>query len=160
MSSVVRFLPPACAVAVFSALAVASPAAAAPDERLPNDVVPLHYVLGLHPHADTLKFEADVSIDIDVRVTTRDVVLNAVGLDFDAVTVDGKLPAQVTLDATLERASLHVAAPLEPGAHRLAIRYHGLIQRGTRGFFAWDYESRGGKGRPLPPNSAPPGAEN
>ena len=124
-------------------------------ERLPTDVVPRHYDLALHPNADKLNFTAQVTIDLDVLTAVPEFVLNSKHLVFDSVSLDARTEASVTFDEKLERATLRFPSPVPSGPHELTIVYHGLITRGTLGFFAMDYESASGKRRTLATNFEP-----
>ena len=64
-------------------------------EVLPDTVVPTHYDLALAPDARALTFRGKVTIAITVRAATADVVLNAVGLAFEHVRVDGGVRARI-----------------------------------------------------------------
>lgn len=141
-------------------LAVDSSSLAAPlpdgsQGMLPTDVVPTHYDLSLVPDAEALTFTGKVGAAIDVKAATSNVVLNAVGLTFDHVALDGNRSATVTLDPARGRATLHFATPLATGSHRLDIAYHGKIGRSTLGFFAMDYATPAGKRRTLATNFEP-----
>ena len=123
-------------------------------EVLPDKVVPTHYDLTLSPDAAALTFRGKVTIAIDVRAATPDVLLNAVGLVFEHASADGT-DAVVTLNGKLGRAKLHFGAPLAKGHHELSIDYTGKISRMTLGFFAMDYSSPAGKRRTLATNFEP-----
>jgi aminopeptidase N len=133
------------------------PAAAAP-QLLPDDVVPLHYNLSVMPDASAMTWQGKVVIAIVARRPTSDVVLNAEGLAFDQVALDGTRSATTTFDAALGRATLHFAASIAPGPHMLAIDYHGKIGRETLGFFAMDYQTPAGPQRTLGTNFEPASA--
>ena len=127
-------------------------------ERLPTSVVPTHYDLALHPNADKLIFTAQLMIDLNVVTAVPEFVLNAKDLAFDSVSLDANTQANVTLDEKLEQATLRFPSVIVPGPHKLAITYHGVITRGTLGFFAMDYESASGKRRTLATNFEPSSA--
>jgi len=126
---------------------------------LPADVVPLHYDLHIIPDARALTFRGEEMVQITAVRATRQVVLNAKGLSFDDVTIDGKAVKAVTLDDKLGQASFALAAPLAAGAHTLAIRYHAPIKTGsTLGFFAMDYGPADARKRTLATNFEPAAA--
>ena len=138
----------------FAGLAVASPDSAQ-REVLPDTVVPSHYDLALSPDAQALTFSGKVAITVDVRVSTRDVVLNAVDLTLAHAGVDGGPDAGVTLENKTGRATLRFLAPLSKGQHVLTIAYTGKIGRTTSGFFAMDYTGPNGPRRTLATNFEP-----
>jgi aminopeptidase N len=138
--------------------AVATSATAQDRQVLPTQISPTHYDLSLHPDAEHLTFSGIVTIDLRANGSTPQVVLNAKGLTFDRVSLDGADAVTIRLDAALDRATLRFARPVAPGAHKLAIAYHGAINRGTFGFFAMDYDTTAGKRRTLATNFEPAGA--
>jgi aminopeptidase N len=132
-----------------------APLANTAGERLPAGVVPAHYDLALHPDADKLTFTGQVTVELRVVTPAAEFVLNSKGLVLDSVSLDAHTQAAVTLDDKLERATLRFPSPVAAGPHKLTIRYHGPITRGTLGFFAMDYESAAGKRRTLATNFEP-----
>jgi len=157
MSSTRRRRP---AIAALFALAlVHSPGLRAQDRQvLPDGVLPLHYDVLLSPDAEALTFRGAVGIDLDVRAATSEVILNAEGLDFDRVALDGSAPESVSFEESIGRARLRFSRPVAPGRHRLEIAYHGAIGRSTFGFFAMDYRTKNGPRRTLATNIEPAGA--
>jgi aminopeptidase N len=137
------------------------PALAAPDtpaevrEVLPSTLVPAHYELMLVPDAEALRFKGRVQITGNVLSRSNKIVLNAKGLVFDEVRLDGGRAGTVALDDKLGRAAITFAAPVAPGQHTLSIAYHGPITKATVGFFAMDYNSPSGKQRTLATNFEP-----
>ena len=124
-------------------------------EVLPDTVVPTHYDLTVSPDAEALIFHGSVAITVEVYASTPVVTLNASGLTFDHVTIDGSSDAIVTTDEKLGRATLNLNAPVPPGSHILSIEYHGKISRTTTGFFAMNYSSPDGPRRTLATNFEP-----
>ncbi len=140
-------------------LSVAATVEAAERQVLPDTVTPSHYDLHVMPDAAALTFKAEETIAIDVHAATPTITLNAEDLVFDSVALDGKTAAGIALDKGLGRATFTFAAPVAPGAHTLAIRYHAVIPTGsTIGFFAMDYDSPTGKKRTLATNFEPAAA--
>lgn len=127
-------------------------------EVLPDSVVPIHYDLALSPDADTLIFSGTVSITVEVKAATSDIVLNADGLVLDHRTIDGEEDVSVAMDEKLGRATLHWKAAITKGRHVLQIKYHGKIGRNTLGFFAMDYATAAGPRRTLATNFEPAAA--
>jgi aminopeptidase N len=135
--------------------AAAKPPIGEQREVLPATVIPTHYELALVPDAKALTFSGIVGISISVKSSTHDIVLNALELSIDRATVDGGQPGRVTLSPGLGRATLHFAAPVSIGEHKLQIAYHGKIGRTTLGFFAMDYMTPTGSRRTLATNFEP-----
>jgi len=144
--------------AAFVCLMACTAMAHAEPEVLPASVVPLHYDLALVPDAKAMTFRGNVAIALDVKAATNDVVLNADSLAFDRVTLDGNKIGTPGYDDKLGRATLHFANSIAPGAHTLAIAYHGKIGTTTLGFFAMDYTTPQGPRRTLATNFEPASA--
>jgi aminopeptidase N len=147
--------------ALFASLFALGPAAAAEQparQVLSATVGPVHYDLSLVPNAEALTFTGNEAIQIEVSAPTQDIVLNAVGLDFDSVSLDGHKAEDVVPDATLGQVTLRFASSISAGSHRLAIAYHGKIRLQTLGFFAMDYDTPQGKRRTLATNFEPAAA--
>jgi aminopeptidase N len=119
--------------------------------KLPKDVRPLAYRIHLAPDLDKLTFVGDEQVDIDVAKPTDTVILNAVGLDFRKVALQGEDGAQadVTVDDKRQTASLHFPHALVSGRHTLAIAYSGKISAQPAGIYYADYDAPGGRKRML-----------
>jgi aminopeptidase N len=143
-----------CAAVGFVASA---PAFAAP-QLLPDDVVPVRYDLSVAPDLQALTWKGTVTIAIDVKHPTTDIVLNAEDLTFDRVSLDTSRDGTASLDPQLGRATLHFDQPVAAGPHILSIAYRGNIGRETLGFFAMDYQTPKGPGRTLATNFEPASA--
>ena len=135
-----------------------APAGAAVRETLPSTVVPVHYDLALVPDAEALTFRGQVTITVLVKSPVKDIPLNAQGLTFDYVTLDGSGGVTATADQKLGREILHTDRPVTVGQHVIAIAYHGKIGRATLGFFAMDYVGPDGPRRTLATNFEPSAA--
>jgi len=143
---------------IFLALASLSGAQAAERETLPDAIVPLHYDLALVPNAQALTFSGQVAITVVAKSAVKDISLNAEGLTFDRVTIDGNGGVTATADQKLGRETLHAGKPVTVGQHVIAIAYHGKIGRSTLGFFAMDYAGPTGPRRTLATNFEPAAA--
>ena len=121
-----------CGAAV---LAAASPAAG---DRLPSDVVPLHYQLIVTPDAATATFDGDVTIDLRVDKPTAQITMHAVGLDTywsELTQPGGRLVfPTVTADPAAQTMTFTLAARLLPGTYKLHVRYGGRLSSDGRGF--------------------------
>jgi hypothetical protein len=122
---------------------------------LPRTFVPSRYELSLIPNAQALTFKGKVQITGEAPTGGRQMVVNAKGLVFDEVRLDGQPGGAVALDDKLGRAAITFPAAFAPGRHTLAIAYHGPITKGTVGFFAMDYDTPSGKSRTLATNFEP-----
>jgi aminopeptidase N len=127
-------------------------------EVLPDTVTPTHYDLALSPDAEALTFRGTVAITVNVKSPVQDIVLNADGLDFDRVTIDGGDSVMAEADQKLGRETLHADQLIAVGRHVVTIEYHGKIGRSTLGFFAMDYTGPDGLRRTLATNFEPAAA--
>src|SRR5262245_55200013 len=103
------------ALAAMVALALASAGASAETSfsfdatpgKLPKSVVPTHYAIELAPNLEALSIAGSEVVDIDVREAVARVVLSAVNMEISQASIDdGGKPAQVSLDAAAETATL------------------------------------------------------
>jgi aminopeptidase N len=133
--------------------ALACPAIAAPASvripgqvttELPRDVRPTHYDVTLNPHPAGMRFDGEVTIDIDVLKAVDSVTLNAVDLQFRKASLVAKpgtraAPLQVSVDSKAQTASFRAARAIAPGHYRLKLAYDGKINSQAFGLFALDY---------------------
>jgi puromycin-sensitive aminopeptidase len=106
--------------------------------RLPNNVVPNRYDVTLRPDLDNATFAGDVTIRLDVQQASDTIVLNAIELDIEHVSVDDQV-ATWMLDADTERLIITVAKPLTRPSAKLFIRYTGVLNDKLRGFYRSTY---------------------
>jgi len=112
--------------------------------ELPRDVRPSHYDITLNPHPAGMRFDGEVTIDIDVLKAVGSVTLNAVDLQFRNASLVAKpgtpaAPLQVSVDSKAQTASFHAAHAIAPGHYRLKLAYEGKINSQAFGLFALDY---------------------
>jgi aminopeptidase N len=122
-------------VALLLATLVTTPALA---QRLPGTVVPDHYDLTLKIDLANERFTGLETIRVRVTRPTSRVVLNALDLRFDDVTIDAAAASQeagVSINPHDETATLTVAQPLPAGPAEIRIRYAGVFNGQLRGFY-------------------------
>jgi puromycin-sensitive aminopeptidase len=108
------------------------------DYRLPRDVFPRRYDLEIAPDLDAGTFEGKVTATIDLVRTRQSLVLNAEELVLEEVRVEAagrELPGTVKDLPELQQVVLEFPEELQPGTHRLTIRYHGRLAQDLRGFY-------------------------
>jgi aminopeptidase N len=128
--------------------ASAPPSGTAERVVLPDDVVPLRYDIEIQPDASKLSFRGSVQTRIDVKRATSTIRLNAIDLAIDRVVVAGQRAAPLwSEDSELQRVTLALAEPLQPGQYTLSIDYHGRIYEHPTGLFALDYDATNGTGK-------------
>jgi len=127
--------------------AVSSTATPASDPyRLGDDVLPRHYDVELTPDLDAATFRGTVTIRAEVVVPTATVVLNAVELGIESVTIDGA-DAAWELDEATERLTLISAEPMPAGEVSITIAFTGILNDKLRGFYRSTFVDDGGTER-------------
>jgi aminopeptidase N len=108
-------------------------------QRLPSDVVPLHYQLTLHLDVPSRTFSGDLTIDLRVDQPTSRIVMNAVDLDVrDALVTlppDRTLRPDVSADAGLQTVTFALPTRLPSGTLKLHVDYDGRLDTAMRGLF-------------------------
>ncbi len=119
-------------------------------ETLPDDVRPIIYDLRLAPNLDARTFEGAVSVTLDVRRATANIVLNAAELKITDASVEQDGIVQPVLvvgeDVELERATLAIGKPLVPDLPAtLRMKFAGTLNDRLNGFYVSEYEVNGEK---------------
>ena len=139
--------------ASLSAQPAAAPAAAEVTTQLPRTARPSHYTVEVTPHAEQMRFDGKVRIDLEVLAATDRIVLQAADMSFAHATLvpaKGKpLAATVSVDADGQTATFAFAKPLAPGRYVLSTDYSGKINTQANGLFALDYATPDGQKRAL-----------
>lgn len=108
------------------------------DFRLPASVTPKAYHLALEPDLEKLAFKGEVTIDLEVRAATRQIVLHAAHLDIASATLGGE-PLEIRLEPAHERVILAARSPIPAGAASVNLRFSGAISEEMRGFYRSSY---------------------
>lgn len=113
---------------------------------LPSSVVPVNYDVQLRPDFQKFTFDGIVNIQIEIRETTREIVLHAADLNIMssevALCCDGSssvTPVELHLDRELETATLVFADDLPVGNALLSIPYFGVLNDKMVGFYRSKY---------------------
>jgi puromycin-sensitive aminopeptidase len=107
-------------------------------QRLPATVTPVHYDITVAPRLADATFGGNVKIGVRLAAPSSTIVLNAAEIKFGAssITAGGrKQPAEVTLDAAKEQATLKFATPVPAGDAELEIAYEGILNDDLRGLY-------------------------
>jgi len=116
--------------------------------KLPKSVVPTRYAVELAPDLQSLSIAGSEVVDVDVREGVARVVLSAVNIEITEASLDGGAkPAQVSLDAAAETATLDFGSVIAPGAHKLRLAFTAKINSFGRGLFFVDYPTEAGTKR-------------
>ena len=122
--------------AVLSFLALTISIATA--QRLPEIARPDNYKLTFTPDLDNAKFAGDETISVRVLKPTSKIVLNAVDIDFQEVTIlsgGAQQKATVTPEKEQEMVVLSVEKPLSDGPATIHIKYSGILNDEMRGLY-------------------------
>jgi puromycin-sensitive aminopeptidase len=107
--------------------------------RLPTTVLPKAYRLRVEPDLASATFTGTAEIDVAVTEATNVIVLNSIELELGVPVLRGPdgsaAKGEVTLDETLERATLTFPDVQPPGAYVLAIEFAGKLNDELRGFY-------------------------
>lgn len=107
-------------------------------QRLPPTVVPQRYVLKLTPEFADATFSGDETIEVRLLQPTSTVVLNALDLEFQEVTITSggiTQKADATFQSARETVVLTVPKRLPSGVASIHIRFSGVLNDKLRGFY-------------------------
>ena len=107
-------------------------------QRLPDAVAPEHYQLRFTPDLAQATFAGDETIEVKVLHPVSSITLNAAEIRFQEVAITSagvSQPAQVSLDAKSEMATLAVGKVLAAGPAKIHIVFAGQLNDKLRGFY-------------------------
>jgi len=108
------------------------------DFRLPATALPRTYRLTLEPDLEALTFKGEVSIDLDVKTATTQIVMHSVGLQI-AEARSGAERIEFRTDEAKERLTLVSPKPFGVGPAMISLRFSGKISEEMRGFYRSRY---------------------
>ncbi|MBX9688931.1 MAG: ERAP1-like C-terminal domain-containing protein [Candidatus Obscuribacterales bacterium] len=120
--------------------------------RLPRSVIPARYEIKLSPDLESFKFDGEVKIQVDVKESVSEVLLNSLELDIKSASASNgskTLEAKFTLDADSERLKLSFNEALSNGDWTLKIDYTGELNDKLHGFYRSTYNDESGNKRVL-----------
>jgi aminopeptidase N/puromycin-sensitive aminopeptidase len=118
---------------------------AANAQRLPGGANPDHYALTVNMNLANDSYDGDETIDLTLARPSNTIALNAVEIDFHAVTVTAggqTQSAKVSTDEKNETATFTVGKQLPAGSAKIHIRFTGHLNDGLRGFYLSTYNGR------------------
>jgi aminopeptidase N len=137
----------ALAVAAIAAHAEAPYKFSTTPGKLPKDVVPVQYAAHLIPNLADNTFLGSQTVEIEVLSATSKIMLNVVNIEIDAASLSGKdigeLKLTPQIDKQQQTLSFNLERQLAPGRYKLALKFHGLINREARGMFHMKYKVGG-----------------
>lgn len=107
-------------------------------ERLPQSAVPDNYKLTFTPDLAKDVFDGDETITVRLLKPSSEIVLNAVDIAFQNVTIESGYStetAKVTVDEAKQIATLAVGRLLPVGRAVIHVRYRGILNDQMRGFY-------------------------
>lgn len=126
--------------------------------RLPRTVLPETYRIFIEPDLENGQFTGEETIFINVNSATRDVVLNAVGLEIGEVEIaqngeDGHgkwiAPEQTIENPEKQQITFRFQQTLKPGKHELRIKFGGKLNEKLEGFYLSGYTDSSGEKRKI-----------
>ena len=108
------------------------------DFRLPATALPRTYRLTLEPDLEALTFKGEVSIDLDVKTATTEIVMHAVGLQI-AEARSGADRVEFRTDDAKERLTLVSPKAFGVGPATVSLTFSGKISEEMRGFYRSRY---------------------
>ncbi len=117
--------------------------------RLSPNVIPKSYKLSLAPDLAAATFSGEVTIAVNVKEATDEIVLNAIELEIQDALIaraDGtSLSGKVTLDNDTQRAHIKVSGTVGKGDWNITLRFTGILNDKLRGFYRSTYEDEAGQ---------------
>src|SRR6266849_944187 len=121
--------------------------------KLPETVRPERYEIRLAPDLTACTFAGEETVFVNVREPVAEIVLNAVELPIQAVSIastDGKtVPGTATVDEISERAVLSFPQTLTPGPWKLRLTFSGILNDKLHGFYRSAYKDASGQDKVL-----------
>jgi puromycin-sensitive aminopeptidase len=121
--------------------------------RLPLSVTPERYEIRLLPDLLAARFDGEEKLVVQVHEPVRQIRLNAVELEFKAVSAEGAagkvLIGDVSLDVENEQAAFDFRETLTPGRWVLRISFSGILNDKLHGFYRSTYKDNNGEEKPL-----------
>jgi puromycin-sensitive aminopeptidase len=121
--------------------------------KLPETVRPERYEIRLAPDLTACTFAGEETVFVNVREPVTEIVLNAVELTIEAVSIvstGGKtVPGTATLDEISERVVLSFPQTLTPDLWKLHFTFSGILNDKLHGFYRSTYKDTSGQDKVL-----------
>ncbi|XP_078070888.1 endoplasmic reticulum aminopeptidase 1-like [Mustelus asterias] len=123
--------------------------------RLPENIVPVHYDLFIHPNLTTLTFSASVRIEVFVKSDTNSIILHSKNLEIIKTNIapvkkDGTSGSESDLHLLeyppFEQIALQAGVPLHSGnTYLINIDYIANLSESFHGFYKSTYKTQDGE---------------
>ncbi len=108
-------------------------------QRLPTNVMPVHYSLALTPDLKAATFTGRETIDVVIKQPTSAITLNAIELNLQSADVQWgdrhPLTGSVSYDTGKQQAMFTFPAAIPAGPATIRIRFTGILNNELRGFY-------------------------
>lgn len=101
--------------------------------------MPRHYAIRVVPSVEKAAFTGSETVEIEVRKSTRQIVLNSLGLEITNARLDGA-PITPQLDEKKQTLTFALATELPAGAHKLEFDFAGKLNEQPFGLFITRYQ--------------------
>jgi len=120
---------------------------------LPETARPSKYRITLQPNFDDFTFKGEQSVDLKILEPTSTIVLNALELRIDSVTLHANgvtlTTKSISMDEEAQTATLDFGETIQPGDGRLEMAFTGILNDKLVGFYRSEYTSQDGETRYL-----------
>jgi len=122
--------------------------------RLPRNAMPDTYRIFLEPDLENKQFSGEETIFLTVNSSTKDIVLNSVGLEIAEteiaqVTNDGHgkwiAPESTNEDKAKQQVTFRFQQSLKPGKYELRVKFGGRLNEKLEGFYLSTFTDDAGK---------------
>lgn len=113
--------------------------------RLPGDAAPTSYDILIAPDIEAQTFLGEATLNFDVKKKTKRIVVNSLNLAIESATLDGATPARVVIDEKRQEAAFEFPKPLKTGAHKIDVKYSGMINDQAAGLFVSKFPTANGE---------------
>jgi aminopeptidase N len=108
--------------------------------RLPKDVVPVDYDVGLVPDIATHTVQGTETITLKVRSTTATLTFNSLHQTLEHVLFDGRPVSAVESDDNAQLTHVTLATPASQGLHRLTFSFRGEVESQPFGLYTQSFK--------------------
>jgi len=118
--------------------------------RLPRSVIPSRYDLTIEPDLEAATFSGTEAVTVEVHERIDEVVINALDLEIDNGWLSNGAGTRIEVsgiafDEELQRATLGLADPADPGSWTLHLAFRGELNDQLHGFYRSTYADDDGE---------------